>query len=387
MFEQLREAVDELSVPVDGRALTQLLAVVDRLVAKVAGAVGEFDRAALWEIDGATSMRAWLRDAGFTSADAGRLVATAQRVNKLPVVAAAWEAGELSGGQVQAIVHNVPDRLVSRFAEHEAEIVPMLKVLSVPHTVTAMKHWAAQADALADHPEPPARDSAFHLSQTLDGVWVADGTFDPEGGAVIAKAIELAQSDDYSIPLAQRRADALVDVAAFFLNNQHQHVGGRHRPHVNVIVDVEDVRGELVDQQLPLDQTTTDRLLCDCVLHRVLVDRKQARGATIVEIAAATRTIPAALWSALVIRDRHCRFPGCDRPPTWCEGHHVQWVSHHGPTRLDNLVLACRRHHRWLHQRHAQGVIAKLEPDGTFHVISADGTERITHPPPHRARE
>ena len=92
MFEQLREAVDELSVPVDGRALQQVLGLVDRLMAKVASAVGEFDRSALWEIDGATSMRAWLRDAGLTSTDASRVVSTAQRMTKLPVVASAWES-------------------------------------------------------------------------------------------------------------------------------------------------------------------------------------------------------------------------------------------------------------------------------------------------------
>src|SRR5688500_10457619 len=155
MFEQLREAVDELSVPVDGRALEQLLGLVDRLMAKVAGAVGEFDRAALWDIDGATSMRAWLRDAGLTSSEATRVVSTAQRMRSLPVAAAAWESGELSGGQVQAIVRNVPARLVSRFAEHEAEVVPELVGLSVPDTATAMKYWAAHADDV----EPDVRES------------------------------------------------------------------------------------------------------------------------------------------------------------------------------------------------------------------------------------
>src|SRR5688500_604950 len=271
MFEQLREAIAELSVPVDGRSLTQLLGLVDQLMAKVALGVGEFDHAALWELDGATSMRAWLRDAGLGASEATRLTSTARRVSSLPVVAAAWQRGELSSGQVQAIVHNVPDRLVQQFAEHESELVPDLVGLSVHDTATAMKYWAAHAD---DDLEPPVHDSAFHLSQTLDGVWVADGTFDAEGGAIIAKAIELAQSDDYNVPLAQRRAQALVDVAAHFLDNQDKHLGGRHRPHVNVIVDVEDLRGELVDQQLPLDQVTIDRLLCDCVIHRVLVDRK-----------------------------------------------------------------------------------------------------------------
>ena len=45
----------------------------------------------------------------------------------------------------------------------------------------------------------------------------------------------------------------------------------------------------------------------------------------------------------------------------------------------------CRSHHRHLHERHP-GVIAKLEPDGTFHVIDETGRERITHPPPHPRR-
>ena len=63
----------------------------------------------------------------------------------------------------------------------------------------------------------------------------------------------------------------------------------------------------------------------------------------------------------------------------------MQWVSEHGKTRLDNLVLLCKKHHRHLHKRHP-GVIAKLEPDGTFHVIDRHGQERVTHPPPCPAR-
>src|SRR5918911_831927 len=49
---------------------------------------------------------------------------------------------------------------------------------------------------------------------------------------------------------------------------------------------------------------------------------------------------PAPLWSALVVRDRHCRFPGCDREPGWCEAHHVRHFAHGGATNLANLILA-----------------------------------------------
>jgi hypothetical protein len=381
MFDTLRSDIEELDIPLEGRAVAEALALLDRFAAKVVRAVGELDRAKLWDVEGSTSMQAWLRDAGLSSRDASMMRTTAMRLHALPALATAWEHGELSRGQVDAVVRAVPERHVELFSSHEAEIVRALVGLSPSDTVRAMREWSARADALADTPPPEGPATTFRLSKTMDG-WVADGTFDVEGGALLSKAIELADSKDFSVPAPQRRADALVTIAAFFLDNQRQHPGGRHRPHVNVIVEAEDLheraRAELVDHQLLLDENTTSRLLCDCVIHRVLV-RRSAGGTAILDVAAATRTIPAALWSALVIRDRRCRFPGCDRPPTWCEGHHVQWVSHNGQTKLDNLVLLCRRHHRLLHQR--PGFVAKLEADGAFHVTSPDARQRTTHPP------
>jgi hypothetical protein len=43
-------------------------------------------------------------------------------------------------------------------------------------------------------------------------------------------------------------------------------------------------------------------------------------------------------------------FPGCDRPPPWTDAHHlVHWLDN-GPSKLDNLVLLCPRHHTFLHE-------------------------------------
>jgi hypothetical protein len=53
---------------------------------------------------------------------------------------------------------------------------------------------------------------------------------------------------------------------------------------------------------------------------------------------------------ALIIRDKGCAFPGCDRPPRYCQAHHVnEWVKHRGVTALHNLVNLCARHHRVIH--------------------------------------
>ena len=64
---------------------------------------------------------------------------------------------------------------------------------------------------------------------------------------------------------------------------------------------------------------TVSRLLCDCALHRVVMKGRSA----VLDYGMSTRTIPAPLWYALVVRDEGCRFPGCDRPSWWCQGHHV----------------------------------------------------------------
>ncbi|GAA2242652.1 HNH endonuclease [Herbiconiux moechotypicola] len=57
---------------------------------------------------------------------------------------------------------------------------------------------------------------------------------------------------------------------------------------------------------------------------------------------------------ALAARDGGCIWPDCDRPPSWCETHHVtEWVSPDHPpgrTDIDNGVLLCHFHHRHLHR-------------------------------------
>jgi hypothetical protein len=52
----------------------------------------------------------------------------------------------------------------------------------------------------------------------------------------------------------------------------------------------------------------------------------------------------------LTARDRGCTFPGCDRPPGWCQAHHVIEYQHGGPTSVDNGTLLCGHHHRSFEQ-------------------------------------
>jgi hypothetical protein len=123
-----------------------------------------------------------------------------------------------------------------------------------------------------------------------------------------------------------------------------------------------------LDDAGPIHPQTARRWACDASISRVLV-----RGPSEpLDVGRRTPVVPAPLRRAVVLRDRHCRFPGCDRPQAWCDAHHiVHWVEG-GKTALKNLVLLCRPHHRLLHG--LGGFRVKLEsgravfrrPDGTI---------------------
>jgi len=98
-----------------------------------------------------------------------------------------------------------------------------------------------------------------------------------------------------------------------------------------------------------------------------VVMRHDADG-RITEVGARTRTIPPALRRALQHRDKGCRFPGCGLP--FGQGHHIRHWAHGGPTKLSNLAMLCRRHHRAVHEegfqveRQANGALCFRGPDG-----------------------
>ncbi len=69
------------------------------------------------------------------------------------------------------------------------------------------------------------------------------------------------------------------------------------------------------------------------------------------DVGRSRRTLNTALRRALVVRAGGCcEMPGCDRPASWCEGHHLIHWAHGGATALGNLLLLCRRHHVLVHR-------------------------------------
>ena len=390
MFEQvsaqITELVGQLEIPPSLDAVRWMFETVDRLLASGMDAIGQLDADKAWRDEGATSMTAWLRqEARQSSREASRWARTARRLRDLPVSAAAYRDGRLSGGQVQAIIANLNDKTTPLFADAEGALVPLLVPLSVPDVASVMQAWAqaAKDELQDDDPDDTALpERELHLSETLGGRGELSASLDPEARALVDCALRVAITDDVegepARTPAHRRADALVEICRYFLDHQTTQSGGRHRPHLNVFLDYEDLLGEVKGGWLGdgtrLDATTVRKLACDAGVHRVVTEGRSS----ILDYGHKHQTIPLNLFNALIARDRHCRFPGCDRPPKWCEGHHLRHWAQRGATSIGNLVLACSRHHHLLHM---PGWHTKILPDATIEVTKPDGQVLIGEPP------
>lgn len=107
--------------------------------------------------------------------------------------------------------------------------------------------------------------------------------------------------------------------------------------------------GELVSPNL------VRQLACDAeILPMVLGSESQP-----LDVGATKRLVGKELRAAVVHRDKCCTFPGCDRPPAWCQVHHVDPWYHNQQTSLLNSALLCQRHHTVVHQREMTATVTE----------------------------
>jgi hypothetical protein len=114
---------------------------------------------------------------------------------------------------------------------------------------------------------------------------------------------------------------------------------------------------------------TVQRLACDASIRRVLLGPDSA----VIDVGRALRVPSGAGRAALRVRDQGCVWPGCDRPSSWTNAHHVLHWGHGGKTDLDNLVLLCHRHHWKVHE-------------GGWQVVRSEEGRVLAIPPAYTSR-
>jgi hypothetical protein len=217
----------------------------------------------------------------------------------------------------------------------------------------------------------------LHVSATFEGMVRVDGNLDPETGQTLLTALRSVtdawarngSAEDSRTP-AQRKCDALGEITRQWLDRSDRPVVGGERPHITVTLDLEALEGRAgrpceLDEAGTLAPDSARRIACDASVARVIV----RGGSEPMDVGRRTPVVPASLRRAVVVRDGGCRFPGCDRPAPWCDAHHGRHWADGGETRLSNLVLLCRRHHRMVHDgfglEMTDGGPRFYRPDGT----------------------
>ncbi len=364
-MSNLKSAIDELRLaepahlPAEELAgsLIELTEQISALQAERLRRLRVFRARGLHELDGHTSAVAWLKDrCRLAGGEAAQLVHLARQLHEMPLTAAALADGVIGLPAVRLLARAASAH-PEVFAEHEKTLVDAARSLSARGFTAAVAYWRQALDWDESLREEQAmfERRRLHVSETIGGLVRIDGDLDRESGEVVMTALRSiedpqARSGDERTP-PQRRADALVEICRSWLDGGRAPGSGVARPHLSVIVDLEALerrgpgRSETTRGTV-LHPEAVRRLACDASVSRIVTDAESQP----LDVGRTTRVIPAALRRALVVRDGGCIHEGCDRPPEWCDAHHIQHWADGGPTSLENLRLLCRRHHRIAHE-------------------------------------
>jgi Domain of unknown function (DUF222)/HNH endonuclease len=335
--------------------------------------VGDADRRRASTRSGAASPQAWLRRRlQLAPGDAKQHVALAAALaGRLSLTREALAVGDLSRAHVQVVARVMPtlpaDIGSSVRIDAERQLIAWCREFD-PREVARLgrRLWEVidpeAADAregkLLAKQECEARRKR-HLTFGHDGFgghWMR-GQFDPESSAVIAAALDplakplptAADGPDPRTP-GQRYADALVELCRRQVESGDLPTRGGEKPQIVVTMSLDKLRRAVGSGRLEtgdrLAPETVRKFACDAqVIPAVLGSDGQP-----LDLGRSSRTFTPAQRKALGLRDGGCAFPGCDRPPAWCEGHHVRYWIDGGRTDLDNGVLLCCYHHTTIHQ-------------------------------------
>jgi hypothetical protein len=357
-------------------------ALADRMRALAVRALPVVEADGRWALDGARTFSSWLAGRSGGSLAASRRDTRLGRAlrDDLPATAEGLVAGDVSLEHAQLLAGVAATSDARRDALRdgtsacgEAFLLHHAKTVPADAFRGLLRRWAAAADPESD--ERGFRDAAereyLDVARTLGGYHL-QGFLTEEHGMVLATALAAvsgAPAADDARTSSQRRAAALSDLARTVLDQGLVGTGAAVRPHLSVHVDLdrlapwwggpgdeagagtEPVAGPgpgpaTFDDGTPVPLGLLRRLACDSEVTRVVF----GPGRVVLDVGRAQRTVTGQLRRAVIARDRHCQYPGCDAPPSRCEVHHPHHWADGGATSVGNSVLLCWHHHDLLHR-------------------------------------
>ncbi len=377
--KKVEEWEEEIATIAAGQALRE-----HRLI----HAIGQFDALGGWHAQGAVSCAHWLSwRIGLELGAAREKLRVAKALRNLVMIDGAFAAGQLSYSKVRALTRVATP-------ENEAALVEMAVFATASQLEQICRRFRSVLRSEAPSSVTEAETQRFFShSVTADGMMRFSIQLPAEEGARLLAAVATGQdaTDDALVktpdvsaetpgPSSRRnRADGLmIAVESFLEHGAKKRSGGAPNEVIlhasrGVLRHGED--GAFIENGGPIAvrAPTAQRLSCDAGVVEMVEDVDGA----VLSVGRRTRTVPSAIRRALQVRDQNtCTFPGCTHN-RFLDAHHVQHWAHGGETKLDNLILLCARHHRFVHEH---GFQIKSH-EGRFHFYDSEGRPILESPP------
>ena len=349
------------------REMIQIQREIDLLQLKLSSLAAEFAQTEQWWEEGSNTAIDWIRfNCNVTEKAAGDRIAVGERREQISKSVQAMESGEIGFAHLATIARTA---IATGIAFDESKLLDMARrnspgkflfqSLHYRHSVDAKTYAAEQVDQVESrHP---------HLTTAEDGGLLINGVLDPVGGAVVRTALEplarLRGWDDKR-QLPKRYADALVELTT---NGGSLKVQIQVTSSIETLLGLAGAPGAETEFSLPISAKTVERWACDCSITRILM-----QDSVVIDVGRAERTIKGPRRRALIARDQHCRMPGCEKPASHCDGHHLVHWTHGGGGEIENQVLLCHRHHWLVHEggwqlvKTEDGQLMAIAPTITF---------------------
>ncbi len=350
-------------------------------------------------LSGATNVSTWLKNlTGISRAEAHRMVKRSELLcDVVEETRVAWASGAISTDQATVICEtltSLPDwvgdeataaaqQVLLGWAgecSHDELKIRAVRILEMIDPDGVDERLGKKLEA---EEKNAFRKTELSFTNIGDGLTRIRGTLPNVQAGMLRTALEGLASPRRNAPNIWDRDGDLCDAANGTLTHQMrlgrafceliEHLPSDAMPQhgglaasVTVNIDLDALRDQIGTATLStgdlMSPSQARRFACNANLIPLVLDGKSK----VLDYGMGKRLHDKYQRIALAKRDQGCCWKGCDRPPAWCEAHHLIWHSRGGPTSIDNGALFCFYHHHLLHEGEWD---ARMAPDGIVEVI------------------
>ena len=353
----------------DGASIEELHHLLSRFESFVTEATAAFEAGEQWAADGAKTAASWISSrCRVPRSVAKRRVRLGRTLRHLPECAQAWREGSIGLDHAQAIASARRHRTEASMARDEEMLVAQATEMDFEDFSRALAYWKqlADPDGAEDSDEERKASRNVFLESSFSGMWLGQMTLDPVSGSIVAgelKRLEhdlfeadcaeakerlgrTARIDELARTSAQRRADALVEMAARSATAPAD--GIRPAPLFSIFVSYETLHGRICELEngTVLPPSALIPWMDSAYFERAIFSLGNR-----IDVSVRARLFTGGTRRAIELRDRICTHPHCYEPAENCQVDHIETYASGGLTTQENGRLLCGFHNRLRNQK------------------------------------